>query len=157
MKRFMVVLAAMALVFIMVGSAFATNTTTTVKSTAGIANACQLGGTGTIAFGDLNQVTGLPVSNVDATGYTLWCTKDYSAAISITDGGNYSGGTRNLKNKTNAELIPYTLAWTTPVTGTGKSNNIMSAVALKGTIAEGAYADVSAGAYEDTVTITISY
>jgi spore coat protein U-like protein len=154
----MVVLAAMAFVFIMVGSAFATDTTTTVKSTASIANACQLGGTGAIAFGDLDQVTGAAKADVAATGYTLWCTKDYSASISINNGGNESGGTRNLKNTTNADLIPYTLAWTTPVKGDGKSTDIAtSKVGLKGTIAAGAYADVSAGSYDDTVTITISY
>ncbi|KUG23486.1 spore coat u precursor [hydrocarbon metagenome] len=157
MKRFMVVLAAMALVIAMVGGAFA-ETTTTVKSTASIANACQLGGIGAIAFGDLDQVTGAAKADVAATGYTLWCTKGYSAAISINNGSNYSGSTRNLKNTTNTDLIPYALAWTTPVEGDGKSTDIAtSKVALKGTIADGTYADVSAGAYEDTVTITISY
>lgn len=161
MKKLMVVFAVMAFVMTMGNIVMAADTTTTVKSTASIANVCELSGTGAIAFGPLDQISGAAVSNVAATGYTLWCTNGYSAAISV-DGGKNSGsstngGTRYLKNNGNTDTIPYTLAWATPVVGAGKSNDIMSDVDLKGTIAAGAYADVSAGSYEDTVTITISY
>ena len=117
-----------------------------------------VGGTGTLAFGTLDADTNSSGATATFAGMTLWCTKHQSVTFSVSDGNNYSGGTRNL-NDSGTNLIPYSVSFTTPVVGQGRNDTttMITNLALTATIAAGALNQVPAGSYSDAVVLTITY
>lgn len=100
-----------------------------------------------------------PSATADATGTVtqpaFWCTKGSSFTLSDDDGINESGvGARRMKHATLAEYIPYSFAYTTSGTGTGKGTPITMDIAS--TVGNADFVNASAGAYADTVTLTIN-
>lgn len=148
MKKLVAILAAAALVS-MASSAMAAGSATLAVS-ASVVNACSVTG-GTLSFGALDTLAAPQVTGT-SSGVTVTCTKD--AAINVgLNGGAYKVGTQsNLKNTSNADLIPYSLTVAALTPGTGAPQD----VAITGTIAAGTYSTASAGTYNDTVTITVT-
>lgn len=142
------------------GNALAGNTNT-LKVTANITGTCNFSATNntlgntTLDFGALDQAAG---GDVTATPASLqyWCTKgEVATNISPDNGANTAGctGTRCLYNGT--DYIPYSLVVSfNAAIGAGKNNPIN--VDFDGGIFEADYVDVSAGDYEDFVTLTIT-
>jgi spore coat protein U-like protein len=92
------------------------------------------------------------------SGMTLWCTKGDSVTFAVGNGLNYAASTRNMKDS-GTDLIPYTVSFTTPVAGLGKSDTttMVTNLALKATFAAGALDNLPAGSYSDTIVLTITY
>lgn len=165
MKKYMVVLAAIAMVIAMAGAAMAATTSSSVAATATIANKCVAGGSPALAFGSLDgsMVGPYPAT---VTNPTLFCTS--GDTITVTDDGGLSGTTGGVpvtgtswNLKSGANLIPYTLTYTTSLTGAGFSTDLGGSgagkLSLSASIANGAIATVPAGSYTDTVVITYTY
>ena len=155
MKKYVVVMAAIAIVIAMVGGAYAGTTTSSVAATATVASACQFGGTASIDFGsgDANAGFGSPTISQP----TLWCTNGYTATV--TDNGGANGGTPGsvwkLKDTVSGDLITYVLTYTAAPVGAGKgTTNLMT---IGGNIPTANVANVHAGTYNDTVVLTIAY
>ena len=152
--------AAAGIALLVSGNALAGNTNT-LKVTANISGTCNFSanndpaGNTTMDFGALDQATGGDVTAPTAS-LEYWCTKgEVATNISADNGANTAGcaGTRCLYNGT--DLIPYSLVISfNAAIGAGKSSPIN--VDFDGGILEANYIDVSAGAYEDTVTLTIT-
>jgi spore coat protein U-like protein len=117
------------------------------------------GGAGTLAFGSLDAQTNAGINTTPImSGMTLWCTKGDSVVFSVGQGLHYAASTNNLQDG-GTNKIPYTVSFTTPVVGLGKSDTttMITNLALKATIAAGALDNVPAGSYGDTVVVTITY
>jgi spore coat protein U-like protein len=163
MKKYLVVMAAIAIVIVMAGASMAATTSSSVAATATIANKCVAGGSPALAFGSLDgsMVGPYPAT---VTNPTLFCTS--GDTITVTDDGGLSGttggGTGTSWNlKSGANLIPYTLTYTTSLTGAGFSTDLGGSgagkLSLSASIANGAIATAPAGSYTDTVVITYTY
>jgi len=147
MKKLIAITAAAAIVA-MAGSAMAATATLAVSAT--VANACSVTG-GTLSFGALNTLTAPLVSGTSA-GVTVTCTKSDPYTVVVDKGANFVGAQANLKNSSNSDVIPYSLAVPAVSPGTG----VAQTIAITGTIAAGTYNTASAGTYNDTVTITVT-
>jgi spore coat protein U-like protein len=157
MKKYLVVLAAMMMVIAMVSGAFAATTTTSVTSTATVAFKCNVGGTPAVSFNTIDALTPGPYSG-SVTNPTLYCTS--AGTITVADnGGLYNSSGKRLSDGTN--FIPYTLTYNSPLTGQGRAVDIGGSgsgnLALAASIADHAIDSSPAGAYTDTVIITITY
>lgn len=132
------------------GTAWAATTSVTVSAT--VVGTCLFNNAGSIAFGTLDQV-GAPLVNGTVTQPAFWCTKNANYTITDDSGLHELGpGSRQMSNGT--DVIPYTFTYTATGAGTGKTAPISMNIAA--TVAAGSYVDVSEGAYEDTVTLTIT-
>ncbi|MBF5004655.1 Csu type fimbrial protein [Diaphorobacter caeni] len=143
----------------------ATTDTTDFKVKITITESCKFTGAKAtdVDFG----TTARSVDAADASGSLLvTCTKGTPFKIGLNNGLNASGSQRNMKHSTTSDTIPYglftntgrTTAWgdlsTTPFSGTGTAAEV--SIPVYGRVPTGA-TNVPAGAYEDTVTATISY
>lgn len=135
-----------------IGSTAALADTATVAVSASVTGVCKFNGGGTVSF------TLDPTSSADATGTvtqpTFWCTKGVSATLSDDTGLYLSGGSKRMKLSSAAEYIPYAFTYTTTGTGTGKSTPITMNIAS--TVVNANFINATAGAYADTVTLTIA-
>lgn len=127
--------------------------TASVAVSAAVSGNCKFNSGGAVSF-VLD-----PSSASDATGTVtqpaFWCTKGSSYTLSDDDGVNESGvGAQRMKHATLAEYIPYTFAYTASGTGTGKGTPITLDIAS--TVVNADFVNASAGAYADTVTLTIT-
>lgn len=127
--------------------------TASVAVSAAVSGSCKFNSGGAVSF-VLD-----PASTSDATGTVtqpaFWCTKGSAYSLSDDDGVNESGiGAQRMKHATLAEYIPYTFAYTTSGTGTGKGTPITLDIAS--TVVNSNFVNASAGAYADTVTLTIT-
>lgn len=158
MKKSIIILAVIAIVGLIVTGAYAGTASPSVSVSGTVNTMCVVGGTGTLAFGTLDADTNSSGATATFAGMTLWCTRNDSVAFSVSNGNNYSGGTRNLKDS-GTNLIPYTVSFTTPVAGQGRNDTttMITNLALTATIAAGALNQVPAGSYSDTVVLTITY
>lgn len=99
-----------------------------------------------------------PASASDATGTVtqpvFWCTKGASYSITDDNGLHVNGGAQRMKHATLPEYIPYSFTYTTNGTGTGKGTPITMHIAS--TVVNADFINASAGAYADTVTLTIA-
>jgi spore coat protein U-like protein len=102
-----------------------------------------------------------PTSGSAATGVvsqpTFWCTNGTSYTLSDNDGLNASAGAQRMVGTSAANLgqfIPYSFSYSTTGAGTGKSTPITMDIAA--TVANASFINATAGAYSDTVTITIN-
>lgn len=153
MKKFMVILAAMA-IFISLSSVAMAGDTQDVLVTAQITGTCQFNSAIDVAFGTLDQTS---AADATATGSVVfWCTKNATFLLSDeansgVEDGAFSGTMSNGTGGT----IAYTLAYdNTSGSGQGKTSPITSTIT--GTIANADYVDAEAGNYTDTVTFTIA-
>lgn len=166
-KNIYVVLAAVTLVMVMAGGAYAAGVgspkTTNVNATATVANVCKVAGSGTLAFGSLDAVTDAAGKTVNDTGtISIMCTNGASVAITDDLGANESGAQMRM-NCTGVPCTPgtdyinYSITYTTPLTGTGINNEIAGGLTLSGNIPAAALDDVPAGGYSDTIVLSIAY
>jgi len=140
------------LVLVAGGAAWAA--TTTVAVSANVVGTCQVTntlGAPLVAFGQLDQVNA-PLVNGTVTQPTFWCTKNTSYTIGDDLGANDVAGAYRMTNGT--DFIAYTFTYTALGPGTGKTTPITMNIAA--TVPAGTYSDVSAGAYADSVLLTIN-
>lgn len=105
---------------------------------------------------------------VDSTStITLACTPNADFDIALNSGANAVSGARNMKLTTGADLLPYEIyqdASHTQIWGSSASVNTQTGTAPLGVATFTAYGriaanrpSVSAGAYADTVTVTVTF
>jgi spore coat protein U-like protein len=126
--------------------------TTTVAVSASVVGTCQFNNTGSISFGQLDQVNA-PLVPGTVTQPTFWCTKNSAYTITHDAGPNpaMTGATAG-----NMDTIPYNFdIGTSSGNGAGKSAPAIT-MNISASIDAGTYGDVSADAYGHTVTLTIS-
>lgn len=149
MRRALIV----AMALIGAGSTALAADSNTLTVQANVVGTCKfVSGTSTLDFGNLDPSVNLPASASATTQF--WCTKGVATdAIAPGNGLSYDGSKRNMKN--GAEVIPYDLA----LSADGNPNAGPSSprvLTINGTIAYADFKDKSAGAYSDTVTLTIT-
>lgn len=132
--------------------AFAATTSGTMQVMVNVDNICSLS-TQSLDFGSISDFT---VANTAASATTLQCTPNASADVTITNGANFSGGSRRMAS--GANQIAYNIndsggaAWVSKnFIGTGSAVNL----GISGVIP--VQAAVPAGSYTDTVTINVAY
>jgi len=137
------------------GAALAADTATVTVSAAVVA-VCKFSApkTGALSFGSLDPSVGGDVNGTPAQPQ-FWCTKGTSYTISDDDGlYETGGGARRMQHATLTEHIPYSFTYTATGTGNGASNALTMNIA--GTVLAANYLNASAGAYADTVTLSIN-
>jgi spore coat protein U-like protein len=132
------------------------NGTLSVRLT--VTSGCQVGSP-TLDFGNQSGLTNGTVSAIGTIVVT--CTDGTSYDVTLDNGANYSGNTRNMASS--GKLIPYALysdaGMTTPwigtasIHGTGRANTPQS-VSVYG---QATLSGSASGAYVDTVSITVTY
>lgn len=135
------------------GSTSALADTASVAVSAAVTGNCKFNSGGSVSF------TLDPASSSDAAGTVtqpkFWCTKGTAYTLSDDDGLNESGvGARRMLHASLTEYIPYTFAYTTSGTGIGKGTPIT--LDILSTVVNASFINASAGAYADTVTLTIT-
>lgn len=149
MKKIFASVLAMAMITA-AGSVVAATKTANLTVDAQVLSSCIVTG-GTIDFGSLDPTTPVVV-NTSSTGVEVTCTSGTTWSLSGDDGLNASGTQKRLTDGTN--FIAYSVAIPAATfTGTGTAQ----AVTIPGTIAAGAYSAAPAGAYTDTVVLTVTY
>lgn len=157
MKRFMVVLAAMALVIVMTSGAFAGSTNLNVNSSATVTTICNVNG-GTLVFGNVDADSDTTVSA--GGGLSIKCTAGTS--VTVTDDlGSYESGTQMRMKDAGTNYLPYSINYTkTAMTGKGAGaggTDLNTDLNLTGTITGAQIAGVPAGSYTDVIQLTIAY
>jgi spore coat protein U-like protein len=140
--------------------AFAASTTHTLTVSATVSGNCKFNTAGPTA---LTIATGAGVIDPSAAGpatgtanVTFRCTTGVTSAITGDNGLNFSGGSRRVKNGV-ANFMPYTLGMTNAAqVGTGHGAGQDKTVVVDASIVAADYQNANAGAYTDTVTLTIT-
>jgi spore coat protein U-like protein len=151
MKKILMAVVAVAVVA-MAGSAMALDTTT-VNVSATVTGTCRFLTGGSVAFGALDPASGSDMPGT-VTQPTFWCTSGSSFTISDDLGANDTGGVRRMAGGTPAGFIPYTFAYTSTGTGTGRTNPIT--MNITASVAYADYRNASEGSYSDSVILTIN-
>lgn len=139
-----IVVLAVAAVIAMSGTAMAAGTSTVAVS-ANVLASCTISA-GTAAFGNLDPANPVPI-NAGVSDPQVTCTN--GTAYSITDDGGLTG---SLKMANGANLIQYSLGYTNSGTGNGSAGGI----GISASVAGADYQFKPAGAYTDTVTLTVN-
>ncbi len=126
--------------------------TATVTVSATVVGTCKFNSGGSITF-TLDPSVGGDV-NGTVTQPQFWCTKNASYTITDDDGLNETGANQNRLSNGTGEYIPYSFTYTATGTGNGPANPITMDIAS--TILSADYLNVSAGVYNDTVTLTVN-
>jgi spore coat protein U-like protein len=166
MKRYMIVLAAIAIFVAMVGGAYAAGSiSSTVNVTGSVSGICKAGTAGVMSFSIPDPTAPGPLS-ATVTDATVFCTNNTPftvTAASLNQGGvaaSCGGGgiTGTLKDASN-NLMAYTFTCGTGAgTGQGFGAGKDRALSLAGSISSSAYINAPASVtYADTVTLTITY
>ncbi len=128
--------------------------TNTMAVSAAVTGTCLFNsGTSTLNFGTLDQTLSTDATATATT--TFWCTK--GTAYTITnDSGLYGTAPTSLdmQNSTDSTLMPYSIAYTSTGTGSGKTTPLT--LTVTGTVLNADYVAASAGSYADSVVITIT-
>ena len=158
MKKYIGVLVVIAVVIIAQGKIYAGSATPSVSVSGTVATTCVVGGTATLPFGSLDANANSGGVTVSLTGMTLWCTKNDSVSFSVNDGQNFYNGTKNMISGA-GDKLPYTVSFSTPVSGVGKGDatTMITNLNLRASIAANALDAMPAGAYTDTIIVTITY
>ena len=123
-----------------------------------IQNGCAITGSPALAFGNLDAITNASGKTATVTPPSVKCTMSDAVAVTNDGGINYSG-TPRLKSGTN--YINYNFSSAGSLTGAGGTTDIGGSGAGKlnigATMNAGALDNAPAGAYIDTITLTISY
>ena len=161
MKKLMVVLAAMMMVIFMASGAYAAGVgspkTDAIPVSLTVANNCSISG-GSIAFGSIDAITNAGGKTATVVQPTIKCTKGASVLVTDDMGANEAvAGTAPARMKDGGtNYIVYSFNYTkTALTGTGITTDIGATLVLTGTLAAGALDNVPAGAYTDTLTLSI--
>lgn len=160
MKTKLIVLALAASGAMLANPAFAASTTHTLDVTATVSGNCKFNAPGPTT---LNIATGGGVIDPSAAGpatgsvgVAFRCTTGVTSAITADDGANASGpGARRVKN--GAVFMPYSLSLVNAAqVGSGFGAGQDKTVTVNASIAALDYQNATAGAYTDTVTLTIT-
>ena len=129
-----------------------TGDTRTIQVTANVRGSCRFDSTPNLDFGDLDP--GLATDKEQSVDVTFKCTKGVSYQLTVGDGLNFSGGTNRMSSALGTDFIAYEI---TPksLTGAGKGFGVTDTIQVKGTVRGPSYENVSAGAYADTITLSI--
>ena len=153
MKKLLTITAVAAFVA-MAGSAFAATQTTSVAVSATITGACTVTSGGSIAYGTLDPLAG-GVKTPTVIQPEVHCTNGLSVAITDDKGLHASGAQANMSNGASG-TIPYTFGYAAAPTGAGSATAL--AINLSGNdLATVDYATAPAGAYADTITLTLTF
>lgn len=110
--------------------------------------------TATLDFGSLTPGGGNVTQSAMAR---FWCTAGVSTLnFAVGNGLNYSGTSRGMKHATFADVIPYSIDSVTPDGNPNAGPASPRTVTIQGTVQAAAYAAVTAGAYSDTVLVSIN-
>lgn len=155
-KTTLIALIALAAIAVLVpaGNAMA-NDTATVTVTANVVGTCKFSvAAGAVSFGNLDPSVANDV-NGTVVQPQFWCTKGASYTISDDNGANESGTThRMVHGSTATEFIPYSFSYTTTGLGNGPQDKVTMDIVAQ--VLGTDYAGALAGAYSDTVTLTIT-
>jgi uncharacterized membrane protein len=164
MKKYLVVLAAMAFVIAMVSGAYAANNTTqTVTATATVSTICKNGTNGTLAFGTIDP-GGSSAVTASSSGLTYMCSNGTTFNISAISGATDSiSGTcgaftgHMVSTVASTDKMSYDIACNAgPYKGTGFAAGVD--VVLNGTVTVAEYQNAVPHAdYNDLMTVTIAY
>lgn len=110
----------------------------------------------TLAFGTVDPSVAGPIAGSGAA-VTYKCTKGTNATSVLGGNGlHYTGSSRAMKNGANADVIAYSLVITGGTQlGTGFGSGQDLSLTVNGSIAAADYQNVSAGAYSDTVLLSL--
>ena len=145
MKKLVIMIAV--LLFALPVSSFAAGSDNLSVSATVVAG-CRFQTGGTLNFGTLFTGDNLVVSLSASSQPTFFCTSGAAYTISNDSGLYFSGG---LRMSDGTDFIPYSITYTASAAGTGA----IQTMDINGTIAAGAYSAVGAGAYADTVVLSI--
>ncbi len=156
-KTTLIALTTLAAIAVLVpaGSAMAADNAT-VTVTANVVGTCKFVSpkTGAVSFGALDPSLATDVNGV-VTQPQFWCTKGASYTITDDNGVNETGTTYRMVHGTDGtEFIPYSFSYTAGGTGTGPQSPFTMDIAAQ--VLGTSYANALAGAYSDTVTLTIN-
>ena len=158
MKKYLAALAGVAFLAVTAGGAYAEGTGTkpaAVPVSATVKDVCKVEDPGSIAFGDVDADTHSGEKAATITAPVIKCTK--GAGVTVTDNKGVRGDFTMIKggaSDTLAYKVNYT---TTTITGQGIGTDIGSALNLTGSLESGVLANVPAGSYTDTLTLTVAY
>ncbi|AMV72845.1 hypothetical protein DBW_2516 [Desulfuromonas sp. DDH964] len=127
------------------GNAMAASQNATVDVSATVLATCKVNSGGALDFGTLDPVNDTGTKSATATSPSITCT----SGASFTVGDN--SDTYLLTDGTNS----FSYSMTFPASGSGTGT--AQALAITGSVAATDYASAPAGAYTDTVTLTITY
>jgi len=127
--------------------------------TGSVQNACLVTGSPALSFGTVDAVTNAAGATATVVPPVVKCTTNASISVSDNGGLNYSGSPR-LKDSS-GNYINYSVGHSTLLNGAGGTTDIggngASRLNLQATIPAGALDNAPAGAYSDTITLTLSY
>ena len=110
----------------------------------------------TLSFGTVDP-SGTSAISASGAAVKYKCTNGTSAAGVTHDGGSHNSGGPRMANAGSGEFIPYTLTISNGTqTGTGFGAGQDKNLTVDGSISASNFQNVSAGAYSDTVVLTIS-
>lgn len=143
----------MGLATIVLGGA-AMAATAPVAVTANVVGTCKFSiASGAVAFGNLDPSLATTV-NGTVSQPEFWCTKGATYTIADDLGLHELPSFRMVSAVTPAEFIPYTFTYLKTGLGSGPQNKLTMNIAA--TVLGTDYANAPAGAYTDTVTLTIT-
>jgi spore coat protein U-like protein len=156
------VIGAVAATALLVGNTVqAATVSTTMTVTATVVASCSVNG-GTLGFGSYDPLSASPTDG--SLQISVACTKGVTAQIGLSTGSNASAGVRRMSN--GADFLTYelykdanhTTVWGN--TGTDRlaytsTTNVAQSFTVEGRVSSGQ--NVPAGAFNDTVTITVTF
>ena len=160
MKTKLLVLAIAASSALIAPATFAASTTHTLDVSATVAGVCKFNAAGPTA---LTIATGAGVIDPSAVGpatgtanVTFRCTTGTTSAITGDNGLNFLGASRRVRNGA-ANYMSYAFSLTNAAqVGTGHGAGQDKTVAVNASIVAADYQNATAGAYTDTVVLTIT-
>jgi len=155
-KKYMVVVAAIAIAIAAASGAPAATLTPAVTATGTVLDTCTSAVGGSITFNiDPSGVGALTPATTDAgnTSPSVKCTKGQTHAVACSSA---HGNRLTIGNDGVTDPIAYTITGcATPLTGNGFST--ITSIPVGISILQAAYQDAQAGAHSDTITVTVTY
>ena len=155
MKRLTAVAKVFALAAIAATSGLAPAATQDLTLSATVTAQCKFTSAATnMGFGSVDPSLPGPIPGVLGTPVTYKCTKGHTpGTVSASVGLNTSN---RMKHATSSEYIPYTLTIGAAPAGSGFGSTQDKTLPVTASIAAADYENVTAGAYSDTVVLTVS-
>jgi spore coat protein U-like protein len=123
-----------------------------IQVTANVKGSCRFDATPNINFGDLDPLNAADKDQV--VNISFKCTKGVAYQLTIGNGQNYQGGKNRMRGASGGDFIPYDISPRTQG-GNGQGFATAATVQITGSVKSADYQNVSAGAYADTVTLSI--